>query len=118
MSERDEKLPKHEAAPLNETGVSYLAPLPEGVYSLRTPEDRGWAEFREQCRRQMQRPLELRIKYGFCRRIKSTPDQMHRRAFKTMADYLERFRQEYERLHALLVRPAAEVALDRSKLKS
>ena len=50
-------------------------------------EDRGWQEFRDQCRRQMRRPLEQRIKYGFCRMYKPVLDDEPWRAFDTMAHY-------------------------------
>lgn len=43
--------------------------------------------FREQCRRQMDRPLALRIKYGFCRVHKPVLDDAPWRAFETMAEY-------------------------------
>ena len=52
-----------------------------------TVEDRGWIDFRDQCRRQMQRPLELRIKYGFYRTYKPVLDDAKWRAFDTMAEY-------------------------------
>ena len=44
-------------------------------------------EFREQCRRQMRRPIEARIRYGFCRTYKPVLDDMPWRAFDTMAEY-------------------------------
>ena len=87
MSERDDNTPKAKESMLKENAASYHTVFPDGVYPLRTPEDRGWEEFRDQCRRQMQRPIALRIKYGFCRRIKPTPDEMRSRIFKTMAEY-------------------------------
>ncbi|HEX4343388.1 MAG TPA: hypothetical protein VH255_08350 [Verrucomicrobiae bacterium] len=43
--------------------------------------------FREQCRRQMQRPLALRIKYGFCRTYKPVLDDAEWRSFDSMAEY-------------------------------
>lgn len=43
--------------------------------------------FREQCRRQMQRPLALRIKYGFNRVYKPVLDDAPWRAFVSMAEY-------------------------------
>jgi hypothetical protein len=43
--------------------------------------------FREQCRRQMQRPLALRIKYGFNRIHKPVLDDAPWRSFETMAEY-------------------------------
>ncbi len=50
-------------------------------------EDRGWVEFREQCRRQMARPIEQRIRYGFFRMYKPVLDDAPARAFNTMAEY-------------------------------
>ena len=45
------------------------------------------AEFREQCRRQLDRPLALRVKYGFNRVHKPVLDDAPWRAFRTMAEY-------------------------------
>jgi hypothetical protein len=50
-------------------------------------EDKGWLEFREQCRRQMQRPIEQRIKYGFFRMYKPVLDDAPWRTFESMAEY-------------------------------
>ena len=44
-------------------------------------------QFRKQCRRQMDRPLVLRLKYGFCRTYKPVLDDAPWRAFNTMAEY-------------------------------
>ena len=44
-------------------------------------------QFREQCRRQMDRPLVLRLKYGCCRTYKPVLDDAPWRAFNTMAEY-------------------------------
>ncbi len=44
-------------------------------------------QFPEQCRRQMDRPLSLRLKYGFCRTYKPVLDDAPWRAFNTMAEY-------------------------------
>ena len=87
MNERDDNSVRNEPAMLKETAVAYHSVPPDDVYPLRTPEDRGWEEFRAQCRRQMQRPLEQRIKYGFCRRTKPAQNEEAGRAFKTMAEY-------------------------------
>ena len=55
---------------------------------METPgQDPSLAEFRDQCRRQMQRPLEHRIKYGFCRIYKPVLDDAPYRTFRTMAEY-------------------------------
>jgi hypothetical protein len=45
------------------------------------------AEFAEQCRRQMERPIEERIRYGFCRMYKPVLDDAPYRVFDTMAEY-------------------------------
>jgi hypothetical protein len=50
-------------------------------------EERGWQDFRDQCRRQMQRSMENRIKFGFCRMHKPVLDDAPWRAFDTMAEY-------------------------------
>ena len=44
-------------------------------------------EFRAQCRRQMKRPLALRIKYGFYRGHKPVVDDAPWRSFDSMAEY-------------------------------
>jgi hypothetical protein len=43
--------------------------------------------FREQCRRQMDRPLTDRLRYGFCRVYKPVLDDVPWRAFNSMAEY-------------------------------
>ena len=43
--------------------------------------------FREQCRRQMNRPLATRIKYGFNRVHKPVLDDAPWRSFDSMAEY-------------------------------
>lgn len=50
-------------------------------------EDQSWQDFREQCRRQMARPLAQRIKYGFCQMHKPVLDDAEWRVFDTMAEY-------------------------------
>jgi len=45
--------------------------------------------FREQCRRQMARPLEARMKYGWCRVIRPVLDTPGNRIFSSTADYRE-----------------------------
>jgi len=45
------------------------------------------SEFREQCRRQLGRKLEDRIKYGFCLVYKPVLDDAPHRAFGSMAEY-------------------------------
>jgi len=53
---------------LRETAVKYQASSqPDTEAPIDDHGDQGWIDFREQCRRQMQRPMALRIKYGFCR---------------------------------------------------
>jgi len=44
-------------------------------------------DFREQCRRQMERPLRLRLKYGFYRVDKPVLDDAPWRSFRTMEEY-------------------------------
>ena len=43
--------------------------------------------FREQCRRQMARPLEQRIRYGFNRVHRPVLDDAPWRSFETLAQY-------------------------------
>jgi hypothetical protein len=43
--------------------------------------------FREQCRRQMQRSLEVRIKYGFNRVHRPVLDDAPWRSFDSMSEY-------------------------------
>lgn len=74
-------------ASLHEAAVAYRAAEDESAYPLQTREDQGWAEFREQCRRQMQRPIEYRLKYGFLRKLKRNPGEDSCRVFDTMEDY-------------------------------
>lgn len=45
--------------------------------------------FREQCRRQMARPLEARMKYGFCRVNRPVLDQPGVRIFSSTHAYRE-----------------------------
>lgn len=47
-------------------------------------EDEAW---REQCRQQLERDVETRIKYGFCHVPKPVLDDEPFRAFATMAEY-------------------------------
>jgi len=54
--------------------------------------DREIAEaqaFREQCRRQMARPLEARMKYGWCRVNRPVLDTPGTRIFSSTAAYRE-----------------------------
>lgn len=46
-------------------------------------------DFRDQCRRQLARPIELRFKYGFFRNHKPTLDDTRVRVFDTMKAYRE-----------------------------
>ena len=50
-------------------------------------EDASLAEFRDQCRRQLRRSLENRIKYGFCLVYKPVLDDVPYRTFSSMAEY-------------------------------
>lgn len=46
-------------------------------------------DFKEQCRRQLERTLEHRIKYGFFRQYKPVLDDAPYRVFDTMKEYRE-----------------------------
>ena len=50
-------------------------------------EDASLAGFREQCRRQLRRSLENRIKYGFCLVYKPVLDDASYRTFASTAEY-------------------------------
>lgn len=50
-------------------------------------EDESSQDFSEQCRRQLDRPLAMRMKYGFNRVHKPVLDDAPWRAFGTMAEY-------------------------------
>ena len=50
-------------------------------------EEQAQEEFREQCRRQMARPLASRLKYGFNRVHKPVLDDAPWRSFNSMAEY-------------------------------
>ena len=54
---------------------------------MKLSDQQAMEEFREQCRRQMDRPLALRIRYGFCRTCKPVLDDAPWRSFDTMAEY-------------------------------
>lgn len=45
--------------------------------------------FKEQCRRQLERSLEQRLKYGFFRQYKPVLDDAPQRVFETMKEYRE-----------------------------
>ena len=51
---------------------------------MRSSEEEEW---REQCRRQLERDVTTRIKYGFCHVHKPVLDDAPFRAFRTMAEY-------------------------------
>jgi hypothetical protein len=73
---------------LRETAVKYQASSqPDTEAPIDDHGDQGWIDFREQCRRQMQRPMALRIKYGFCRIYRPVLDDAPWRAFDTMEEY-------------------------------
>jgi|EndMetStandDraft_4_1072995.scaffolds.fasta_scaffold07853_11 hypothetical protein len=48
-----------------------------------------WVEWEEQCRRQLQRPMALRLKYGWIRKRKPIPilDDVPYRSFETTEKY-------------------------------
>jgi hypothetical protein len=54
---------------------------------MKQTDEQAEEAFREQCRRQMDRPLALRIKYGFCRTYKPVLDDAPWRAFNSTAEY-------------------------------
>jgi len=84
------KINKQFGRPRSEFALKEKAPLYRDRGKTGTDkdvEDQGWIDFRDHCRRQMQRPIEMRIKYGFSRPIKRVANQMRWRAFTTMADY-------------------------------
>ena len=87
MTARDNNLPMADGAAPRETAAPCRPEAPDRDYLLRTPEDRGWEEFRDQCRRQMRRSLDQRIQYGFCRVHKPVLDDSDWRIFDTMKDY-------------------------------
>lgn len=49
--------------------------------------DKDNEAFREQCRRQMDRPIEDRMRYGFCRVYRPVMDDAEVRVFDTMEEY-------------------------------
>ena len=53
---------------------------------MKISEEEDW---REQCRRQLERDVITRIKYGFCHVHKPVLDDAPFRAFKTLAVYRE-----------------------------
>ena len=54
---------------------------------MRHDEEQTAEEFRERCRRQMQHPLALRIRYGFYRLHKPVLDDAPWRSFNSLAEY-------------------------------
>ena len=54
-----------------------------------SPDEADDLLFREQCRRQMQRPLEARMKYGFCRVSRPGLDVPASRVFASTRAYRE-----------------------------
>ncbi len=46
-------------------------------------------DFKEQCRRQLEKSVAQRIKYGFFRQYKPVLDDAPYRVFETMAEYRE-----------------------------
>ena len=63
-----------------------MATLPSHSAS---PDETADLLFREQCRRQMQRPLEARMKYGFCRVSRPGLDAPASRVFPSTRAYRE-----------------------------
>jgi len=92
MSEQTERQPLDAArqadSALKESVVSYgYQEESSAPARVEQTEDKGWSDFRDQCRRQMSRSMELRIKYGFCRMYKPVLDDAPWRAFDTMKEY-------------------------------
>ena len=87
MNQPTDISPEPEQSALKDITVEYHAAGSDVVYPLQTPEDRGWVDFRDQCRRQMKRSIDDRLKYGFCRMYKPVLDDAPGRSFKTMAEY-------------------------------
>lgn len=56
---------------------------------MRQTDEEAEEAFREQCRRQMDRPLATRIKYGFWRTYKPVLDDAPWRSFESTAAYRE-----------------------------
>ena len=54
------------------------------LFSMKNEEDEAWLE---QCRRQLERDVVTRIKYGFCHVHKPVLDDVGMRAFATMGEY-------------------------------
>lgn len=80
--------PRQANATLKESAVSYgYEEESSALPGVEQTEDKGWRDFRDQCRRQMRRPMEQRIKYGFCRIYKPVLDDAPWRAFTTMQEY-------------------------------
>jgi hypothetical protein len=52
-------------------------------------DEQAMEEFREQCRRQMERPVRDRMKYGFYRMHKPVLDDAPWRTFNSTAEYRE-----------------------------
>ena len=79
--------------PTEQTGMEEALELKElapGRLGQSVPEvdmDPGWIDFRDQCRRQMKRPMEQRLQYGFCRIYKPVLDDAPWRVFSTMKEY-------------------------------
>ncbi len=84
MSEEKEISQNEKEMALRETALAYR--VGAGEFSVED-EDEGWIQFRDQCRRQMERSIDNRIKYGFCKMYKPVLDDAPWRAFKTMAEY-------------------------------
>ena len=61
--------------------------LPLMLTRMSQTDEQDMEPFREQCRRQMSRPLAARIKYGFSRVYKPVLDDAPWRSFQTMEEY-------------------------------
>ncbi|MEO5802936.1 MAG: hypothetical protein ABIR24_05360 [Verrucomicrobiota bacterium] len=84
MKDKENNSPDESEMLLKEAAVVYRT---DTESFLAEDEDEGWVQFRDQCRRQMERSIDNRIKYGFCKMYKPVLDDAPWRAFKTMAEY-------------------------------
>jgi hypothetical protein len=66
--------------------IESMATLPSHT---RSPNEADDLQFREQCRRQLARTLETRMRYGFCRVPRPGFDACESRVFHTTRDYRE-----------------------------
>jgi hypothetical protein len=63
--------------------------MPELPSRTSSPDEAADLQFREQCRRQLARPLEARMKYGFCRVPRPVLAEPAARVFASTQAYRE-----------------------------